>query len=145
LPAIPAHVQRISGRAAPTVIWKPVDTFPAMADAIPLLNLTGFEAMAAAPGVTLIDFTARWCPPCRVLGSVLSVLVPEYAGRARFVAVDVDDEPALAERFGVRAMPTVVLWRDGKEVGRVVGSRPRAFVAGVLDRALNGDVAITAP
>ena len=116
-----------------------------MADAIPVLDLTGFEALAAAPGVTLIDFTARWCPPCRVLGAVLTVLVPEYAGRARFVAVDVDDEPALAERFGVRAMPTVVLWRDGREVGRLVGSRPRAFVAGMLDRALAGDVAITAP
>lgn len=65
--------------------------------------------------------------------------------RVRFTAVDVDAEPALAERFGVRAMPTVVLLRDGREVGRVVGSRPRAFVAGMLDRALAGEVAIAAP
>ncbi|HZJ71253.1 MAG TPA: thioredoxin family protein, partial [Planctomycetota bacterium] len=72
-------------------------------------------------------------------------LVPAYAGRVRFLAVDVDAEPALAEQFGVRAMPTVVLLRDGREVGRVVGSRPRAFVAGMLDRALAGDVAIAAP
>jgi thioredoxin 1 len=80
-----------------------------------------------------------------VLGALLATLATEYDGRARFVAVDVDDVPALAERFGVRAMPTLVVWRDGREVGRVVGSRSRAFVAGVLDRALAGDVAITAP
>lgn len=116
-----------------------------MTDAIPLLDQVRFETAAAAPGVTVIDFTAAWCPPCRVLGSVLGVLAGEYAGRARFVAVDVDAEPAIAERFGVRAMPTVVLWRDGREVGRLVGSRPRAFVAGMVDRALAGDVAIAAP
>lgn len=116
-----------------------------MADAIPVLDQNRFETVAAAPGVALVDFTAAWCPPCRVLGAVLAVLVPAYAGRVRFTAVDVDAEPGLAERFGVRAMPTVVLLRDGREVGRVVGSRPRAFIAGMLDRALAGEVAITAP
>jgi len=116
-----------------------------MADAIPTLDRNRFETAAAAPGVAVVDFTAAWCPPCRVLGSVLGVLSREYAGRARFVAVDVDAEPVIAERFGVRAMPTVVLLRDGREVGRVVGSRPRAFVAGMLDRALAGDVAIAGP
>lgn len=116
-----------------------------MTDAIPLLDTTGFDAAAAQPGVTLIDFTAAWCSPCRVLGTVLATLARDYAGRARFVAVDVDAEPMIAERFGVRAMPTVVLWRDGREVGRLVGSRPRAFVAGMLDRALAGDSAIASP
>lgn len=123
----------------------PIETSPRMADRIPTLDSSRFDAAASAPGVAVLDFTARWCGPCKVLGAVLSVLAAEYAGRARFFAIDVDDDPALAERFGVRAMPTVVLWRDGREVGRVVGSRPRAFVAGMLDRALAGDVAIAAP
>jgi thioredoxin-like negative regulator of GroEL len=114
-----------------------------------MIDLPAFEALTApgapGPAVTLVDFTARWCPPCRTLGRVLEVLAGEYAGRVRFVAVDVNDEPALADRFDVRAMPTLVVWRGGREVGRVIGSRPRAFVAGVLDRALAGDIAIAAP
>jgi thioredoxin len=116
-----------------------------MADTIPLIDLDTFDALAGKPGVTLVDFTARWCAPCRTLGAVLRVLNNEYAGRVRFVAVDVNDEPVLADRFSVRAMPTLVLWRDGREVGRVVGSRPRSFVAGMLDRALAGGIAIAAP
>ena len=124
-------------------------TSPDMASKIPLIDLATFEALdaggASDPDVTLVDFTARWCGPCRTLDAVLTALSGEYAGRVRFVAVDVNDEPALADRFGVRAMPTLVVWRRGREVGRVVGSRPRRFVAGVLDRALAGDVAIAAP
>lgn len=126
-----------------------VATSPGMATAIPQIDLATFDALDARgdtdPDVTLVDFTARWCGPCRTLDALLTVLAGEYAGRVRFVAVDVNDEPALADRFGVRSMPTLVVWRRGREVGRVVGSRPRAFVAGVLDRALAGDVAIAAP
>ena len=95
--------------------------------------------------VTLYDFTAKWCGPCRTMKPVLDALAKEYAGRVKLVDVDVDDDQITTQQFNVRAMPTYVLVRDGREVGRFVGSRPRAFVAGVLDRALSGDVQITAP
>jgi thioredoxin 1 len=107
------------------------------------------RTVAAAPGgsVTVLDFTAAWCAPCRQLTPMLEALVaePAYAPRVRAVAIDVDAEQLLAQRYGVRSMPTLVFVRDGREVGRIVGSRPRAFVAGVLDRALAGDVAIASP
>lgn len=76
---------------------------------------------------------------------LLDNLAVEYKGRVQIVEVDVDDDPVTAQQFGVRSMPTFVLVREGREVGRFVGSRPRAFVAGVVDRALSGDVQITAP
>src|SRR5262245_56102905 len=97
------------------------------------------------PGVTLIDFTAKWCPPCRQMEPVIATLGKEYAGRVRMVAIDVDDEQLLAQQYNVRSMPTFVLLRDGREVGRAIGARPRAFIAGMLDRALAGDSAIASP
>lgn len=118
----------------------PVATFSRMPRPI---DTAGFAKLG--PGTYLLDFTAKWCGPCKVMNPVLDKLADEYKGRVDIVAIDVDDEPALAQRFDVRSMPTFVVMRDGREVGRVVGSRPRAFVAGVLDRALDGDVAITAP
>jgi thioredoxin 1 len=108
---------------------------------LPVADPTLFET----PGVALVDFTAERCAPCRTMMPILEGLAAEYAGRVRFGAVDADSEIALAERFRVRSLPTFVVLRDGREVGRIVGSRQRAFVAGVLDRALAGDVAIASP
>ncbi len=112
---------------------------------VPTIDTPTFTSLAAMPGVLALDFTARWCSPCKVMHPVLASLADEYGATARIVAVDVDDEPALAQRFLVRSMPTLVILRDGREVGRVVGSRPRAFVKGVIDRAIAGDVAIAHP
>src|SRR5687768_12763854 len=93
------------------------------------------------PGAVVVDLTAEGCPPCKAVGAILDELAPRYAGRVTIGAVDVDRGPGLAQRCGVRSMPTLVVMRDGREVGRVIGSRPRAFIAGVIDRALAGDVA----
>ena len=95
--------------------------------------------------ITLIDFTAAWCGPCRTLTPILAQLETEYAGRVEVVAIDVDAQPDVAQQYSIRSMPTVVLIRAGNEVGRVVGTRSRAFFAGVIDRALAGDVAIASP
>lgn len=114
-----------------------------MPHALPSIDVPTFETLG--PGVTLLDFTATWCPPCRVLGMTLRGLAGDYSGRVQFFAVDVDVVPALAERFGVRAMPTLVVWRDGREVGRIVGNRPRRFVADVLDQVLADGDAVTRP
>lgn len=95
--------------------------------------------------ITALEFTAAWCGPCRQMEPVLTALAKEYQGRVRIVQVDVDHEQVLAQQYNVRSMPTLVLLRDGREVGRTVGTRNRTFVAGMFDRALAGDVAIASP
>jgi thioredoxin 1 len=95
--------------------------------------------------IQMIDFTAKWCGPCRQMEPVLASIAKEYAGRVELSKVDVDEEPIPTQQYDVRSMPTLVFVRDGREVGRIVGSRPRAFVAGVLDRVLAGDVAVASP
>jgi len=94
-------------------------------------------------GLAILDFTAAWCGPCKQLAPVLASIAADY--KIPVVEIDVEEDRALAQKFAVTSMPTVVLWRDGREVGRVVGARPRKFVAGMVDRALAGDVAITSP
>jgi thioredoxin 1 len=110
-----------------------------------LVHLTAPElpAALAARGVTLLDFTAPWCAPCHALAPILGELTATYAGRARIAAIDVQDHPTVAQAFRVTSMPTLVLVRDGREVGRIVGLRARKVIVGALDRALAGDVAIT--
>jgi thioredoxin 1 len=110
-----------------------------------LATYPGMQAVVslADPGVTLIDFTAAWCAPCKQLTPMLHELEGEYRGRARLLVIDVQEHPDLAQAFRVTAMPTMVLVRDGKEVGRMVGLRPKKIVAGALERALAGHVAIT--
>ena len=124
-----------------TVRFNPLATYLVMQ----MIDQAAFDELTRDPTVLLVEFTAAWCPPCKALMPVLDGLAGEYAGRVRIVAVDTERELALPQRMNVRSMPTCVLWRDGREVGRIVGSRPRAFIAGMLDRALNGDCAIASP
>ena len=93
--------------------------------------------------VSLLDFTAAWCGPCKVMKPILDGLAAQYRIPLRYI--DVEDEREVADQYLVKSMPTLVVLRDGREVGRIVGSRPRAFVAGVIDRALAGNVAIASP
>jgi thioredoxin 1 len=101
--------------------------------------------VATSPGmaISLIEFTAAWCGPCKVLAPTLQAVATEY--KLPVTEIDVERDQVAAARYDVRTMPTVVILRDGAEVGRVVGARPRAFLAGMLDRALAGDVAIASP
>jgi thioredoxin 1 len=77
-----------------------------------------------APGVALVDFTAAWCPPCRILGPQIDALAQELSGGVVIVKVDVDEQPDLAARFGIRSIPTLLFFRDGEMVDRHVGALP---------------------
>jgi thioredoxin 1 len=80
----------------------------------------------------LLDFGAVWCGPCRVLEPVVTKLADEVAGRARVGKLDIDDSPATATKFGIRGVPTVVVFKDGKESGRHVGVTNKETLAKLL-------------
>lgn len=74
-------------------------------------------------GISVIDFWAAWCGPCTTLGPIFAQTAPEFNGRAKFAKLNVDSSPKVAEEFGVMSIPTILVLRDGKEIGRLVGSR----------------------
>jgi thioredoxin 1 len=84
----------------------------------------------------LVDFWAEWCPPCHQLAPVLEALAAEYAGRVRIVKMDADVNPETIIAYGILAMPTLTLFRDGAVISQVVGAQPRAKLRAQLDAAV---------
>ena len=94
-------------------------------------------AVLGSPQPVLVDFSAEWCGPCRAIEPVMEALATEYAGRVTVAKVDIDSSPAIAARYGVRAVPTVMIVANG-EVDRVlVGARPPQEYRAGLDRVLH--------
>jgi thioredoxin 2 len=89
-----------------------------------------------SPLPVLLDLWAPWCGPCRMVAPVLDQLAVELAGRARIAKMNVDDNPATSARFGVRSIPTLLIFQNGREVDRIVGAQSKAAIAARLDRFL---------
>jgi thioredoxin len=101
-----------------------------------LTETTFDETLAATDELLLVDFWAPWCGPCRAIAPVLEALERDYAGRLKVAKVNVDEEPALAGRYEIRSIPTMLLVKGGRVVDTVIGAVPRATLAAKIQTAL---------
>ncbi len=106
-----------------------------MSDLVKPLTDSEFPA-AVAQGVTLVDFWAPWCGPCRMVAPVLDELAQEFQGRASIAKINVDEQGETAGRFGVMSIPTLVLLKDGRPVAKLVGAQPKPQLRAFLEQAL---------
>ncbi|MFQ5860736.1 MAG: thioredoxin [Dehalococcoidia bacterium] len=84
----------------------------------------------------LVDFWAEWCAPCKMIAPIVEELAEEYDGKVQFAKLDVDSNPHTAMNFGVRSIPTLLIFKGGQPVGQVVGAVPKSVLKKRLDEAL---------
>jgi len=86
----------------------------------------------------LVDFWAVWCAPCLALTPTIEALAERYAGTARVVKINVDENPDVTNRYGIRGMPTLILFKNGREEERVLGAVSRDSLTRLIDKHVNG-------
>ncbi len=107
----------------------------AVEGALHVITATLDATLADPSGPVLLDFWAPWCGPCKAIAPMIDELAREMAGRATVCKVNVEAEPAIAQRFGVQALPSLMFFKDGEPVATLVGKLPEAVLADRL-RAL---------
>ena len=91
------------------------------------------EVLGAGKPV-LVDFWAEWCAPCRMLAPTVAAVAEHYGETANVVKLNVDDNPSTAQRYGIKGIPTLILFREGKEVERVVGATSKESIMRMIEK-----------
>ncbi len=84
----------------------------------------------------LVDFWAEWCGPCRMIAPTVEAVAEKYESNARVVKINVDDNPSVAQRYGIKGIPTLILFKNGREEERVVGATSKEAISRIIDKHL---------
>lgn len=101
------------------------------------INVDNFDSEVLQAGSpVLVDFWAPWCGPCKMLGPIVETLAEENVGKINVGKLNVDENQSLAVQFGVRGIPTLIFFKDGKEVNRVVGAQSKGQLQKTIDEVI---------
>ena len=108
-----------------------------MSDYVSEVEQSEFEqSVIKSSQPVLVDFWASWCPPCKAIAPAVEEVAKDYASRARVVKVNIDDSPDLAAQYGIKGIPTLVLFKQGEEKERIVGAVPKAEITKLIEKHL---------
>lgn len=108
-----------------------------MSDAVKTLTDETFETEVLASSVpVLVDYSAQWCTPCKLIAPLLDESARRYAGRLDVAKIDVDENPRAASRYNVRSVPTLMLFKDGRPVATQIGALGKSQLAAFIDASL---------
>ena len=101
------------------------------------INDADFETVVAQSDIpVLVDFWAPWCGPCKIIAPILDEIAPEFAGKVKIVKINVDDNQLVAGQFGIRSIPTLLLFKNGQLVATQVGALPKNQLAAFINQHL---------
>jgi thioredoxin 1 len=94
------------------------------------------DRVLEAESPVVVDFWAPWCGPCRMVSPIVEELSNEYSGKVRFAKMNTDDNEATATQYGIWSIPTLIIFKEGKEINRLVGFAPKEQLKRQIDRSL---------
>ncbi|MEL7034231.1 MAG: thioredoxin [Cyanobacteria bacterium J06592_8] len=107
-----------------------------MSAATPVTDASFKQDVLESDVPVLVDFWAPWCGPCRMVGPVVEEIADQYAGKVKVVKLNTDENPSVASQYGIRSIPTLMIFKGGQRVDMVVGAVPKTTLANTIEKYL---------